>query len=234
MGKDKYMKIAVILHLYYTGLWDWFLPYLKNINVPHDIYITLTENHHPKDFQQKIKSRFPNAFIKVLPNKGLDVGPFLWVMNHIIENGLNYKLVLKLHSKKSIVKKRGLGESWRMDLVESLLGSRDKFRYYCRTGMNGNFTMAASQRWVLQQEVRGYEQKFFEHKIKTKHYTFVGGTMFLINFHLIRNWMKSQNIYERFYDQFEQGYKAGGTLAHQFERVFGVLVKLKGGTILKC
>jgi hypothetical protein len=94
--------------------------------------------------------------------------------------------------------------------------------------------MSGSEKWLLQQKIRGYEQKFFTRPIPVASYLFVGGTIFLMNFRILKQWLKSEDIYNRFYDQFKEGYIADGSLAHEFERAFGLLVVMNHGKILKC
>jgi hypothetical protein len=56
----------------------------------------------------------------------------------------------------------------------------------------------------------------------------------MINYSLIKDWFEKGNVYEKFYNNFPLGYIGDGSLAHQFERVFGCLIKLYGFQIYKC
>jgi hypothetical protein len=93
--------------------------------------------------------------------------------------------------------------------------------------------MVGSSAWVQTQNVLGYEQQFFKEEITFSNYEFVAGTMFMANFNLIMDWFTKNSIYERFYKTFQDGYIGDGSIAHQLERVFGCLVKLRGNYILK-
>jgi lipopolysaccharide biosynthesis protein len=226
-------RLCVILHLYYEDLWEWFLPYLKNINVDFDLYISLCSDN-TSNISEKIKENYPNSVIGYFNNKGMDIAPFLWYFNFIIENNLQYDCVLKLHSKKSLAHSFELGERWRKDLTNSLLKSSDLFLKYLNDCMQTNSKMIASSNWVLQQKLIGYEQKFFSEMINFYEYEFVGGTMFLANFELIKNWFVQEKIYDKFYKEFQDGYIGDGSIAHEFERAFGCIVKLNGFQISKC
>jgi lipopolysaccharide biosynthesis protein len=72
-------KVCVILHLYYVDLWGYFLPYLKIIDTDIDLYVTITDGHSGQftDIQDAIFLHFPQAHIYSLPNRGMDVAPFL-------------------------------------------------------------------------------------------------------------------------------------------------------------
>jgi hypothetical protein len=93
--------------------------------------------------------------------------------------------------------------------------------------------MFASSNWILPQKLIGYEQNYFTQPINFDEYEFVGGTMFLANFNLIKDWFVEEDIYNKFYNEFQEGYIGDGSIAHQIERVLGCLVRLKGLEIYK-
>jgi lipopolysaccharide biosynthesis protein len=233
--EHKHKKVCVILHLYYVDLWGYFLPYLKRIDTDIDLYVTITDGNSGQftDIHDAIISEFPQAFIYYLPNRGMDVAPFLYVMNDIFLRRRTYDVMIKLHSKKSLAHSYELGERWRNQLTDALLGSLPKLQngYFACVGSNN--TMVGSSAWVLNQKVLGYEQQFFKEEITFDEYEFVAGTMFMANFNLIMDWFISNSIYDRFCKEFEDGYIGDGSIAHQLERVLGCLIKLRGNYILK-
>jgi len=233
--ENKHKKICVILHLFYVDLWGYFLPYLRNIDTDIDLYVTITDGHSGQftDIHDAIIGEFPEAFIYSLPNRGMDVAPFIYVMNDIFLKRRTYDVMIKLHSKKSLAHSYELGERWRNELTDALLGSLPKLQngYYACVGSDN--TMVGSSAWVQTQNLLGYEQQFFKEEITFSNYEFVAGTMFMANFNLIMDWFTKNSIYERFYKTFQDGYIGDGSIAHQLERVFGCLVKLRGNYILK-
>lgn len=233
--ENKHKKICVILHLFYIDSWDYFLPYLKNIDTDIDLYVTITDGHSGQftDIHDAIIGEFPEAFIYSLPNRGMDVAPFIYVMNDIFLRRRTYDVMIKLHSKKSLAHSYELGERWRNQLTDALLGSLPKLQngYYACVGSNN--TMVGSSAWIQNQNILGYEQQFFKEEITFSDYDFVAGTIFMANFNLIMDWFVQNSIYDRFYKEFQDGYIGDGSIAHQLERVFGCLVKLKGNYILK-
>lgn len=235
MEEHFHKKVCVILHLYYVDLWGYFLPYLKRIDTDIDLYVTITDGHSGQftDIHDAVMSEFPEAFIYSLPNRGMDVAPFLYVMNDIFSRGKNYDVMIKLHSKKSLAHSYELGERWRSQLTDALLGSLPKIQNGYLACRDTDAKMVGSAIWILKQEVIGYEQQYFSEPINFTDYEFVGGTMFMVNFKTIMDWFIAENIYERFYHKFEDGYIGDGSIAHHLERVFGCLIKLKGGYILK-
>jgi len=227
-------KVCVILHLYYVDLWEYFLPYLKIIDTDIDLYVTITDGNlgHFTDIKDSIIFHFPEAHIYSLPNRGLDVAPFLFVMNEIFLNKKTYDVMIKLHSKKSLAHGFEIGERWRKQLTDALLGSLSKFQnayYYCVDYQ----TIVGSSHWIINQKLVGYEQQFFKVPITFYDYEFVAGTMFMANFNLIMEWFIIENLFDRFYKEFVDGYIGDGSIAHQFERALGCLVKLNGNKILK-
>jgi len=233
--ENKHKKICVILHLFYVDLWGYFLPYLRKIDTDIDLYVTITDGHSGQftDIHDAIIGEFPEAFIYSLPNRGMDVAPFIYVMNDIFLRRRTYDVMIKLHSKKSLAHSYELGERWRNQLTDALLGSLPKLQngYYACVGSDN--TMVGSSAWVQTQNLLGYEQQFFKEEITFSNYEFVAGTMFMANFNLIMDWFTKNSIYERFYKTFQDGYIGDGSIAHQLERVFGCLVKLRGNYILK-
>lgn len=235
MEHPIHKKVCVILHLYYIDLWGYFLPYLKRIDTDIDLYVTITDGHSGQftDIHDAIMAEFPQAFIYSLSNRGMDIAPFLYVMNEISCSKRTYDVIIKLHGKKSLAHSFELGERWRNQLTDALLGSLPKLQNNYFSCINTNAKMVGSAIWTLRQKLEGYEQQFFNQEITFSEYDFVGGTIFMVDFFTMMNWFVCERIFERFYDKFEDGYIGDGSLAHQFERVFGCLIELKGGFILK-
>lgn len=235
MQQINHKKVCVILHLYYVDLWGYFLPYLKRIDTDIDLYVTITDGHSGSftDIHDAIMSEFPQSHIYSLPNRGMDIAPFLYVMNEISLSKKTYDVIIKLHSKKSLAHSFELGERWRNQLTDALLGSLPKIQNNYLSCLNSNSKMVGSSAWILNEKVSGFEQQFFSENINFTDYEFIGGTMFMADFNLIMDWFLEQRIYKRFYNQFEDGYIGDGSIAHQLERVLGCLVKVKGKDILR-
>ena len=235
MEQNTHKKVCVILHLFYIDLWGYFLPNLKRIDADIDLYITITDgcSGHFTDIHDAIMSEFPQAYIYSLPNRGMDIAPFIYVMNEIFLNKKTYDVIIKLHSKKSLAHGFELGERWRNQLTDALLGSLIKIQNNYLSCVNTNCKMIGSSAWIQSQKTNDFEQQFFYEKINFEQYDFVAGTMFMVDFNLIMDWFVLENIYSRFYNRFEDGYIGDGSIAHQIERVLGCLVKIKGNQILK-
>jgi len=254
---------CVILHLYYTDLLDYFESYLKNIK-DYDLYITLVKDTYDGNIIKKINSKFDNAQIYILENRGLDIAPFIYVLNKI--KYLKYDCILKLHSKKSLAYTKNIkdakeylgenwetlseeeknkvieflkikyGEDWRDELVKALILNEDKFNY--------NFNLikthptikmvGASNRVMIKNNMNNECLKEFTtlEIPKDIDYSFIAGTMFMVDFNLIINWFLEEDIYNKFYHKFPIGYIGDDTIAHKLERFFGCLITLKGYNLL--
>ena len=86
--------IGIFLHLYYHDLSEYFANILKNLKVPHKLYIS-TDNENKASH---IDSHFPNAVVRVFQNRGRDIYPKFFGFLKAYEE---HDIVLHLHGKKS-------------------------------------------------------------------------------------------------------------------------------------
>jgi len=92
------MKIAVVIHLYYTDLWDEFKKILLTWVFPFSIILTIVRDD--EELRRDVKNVFPEAEIIIVDNIGRDVRPFLL----LLELGKldKFGLVCKVHGKRSL------------------------------------------------------------------------------------------------------------------------------------
>ena len=117
---EKNSEIAVILHLFYVGLWSEIADLLSDIPEPFDLFISLPKEQ--KNFRSEIQKYFPNAHIYIAPNRGRDIAPFLEIFRAIFP--LDYQFLCKLHSKRST--HLSTGENRRQSLFSELIGSEQR------------------------------------------------------------------------------------------------------------
>jgi lipopolysaccharide biosynthesis protein len=75
----QHAKIAVVLHLFYPEMWDYFNKKLQSLDAPYDLYVSIPEqkrNQIPTDLQA-------HATVFFTPNHGRDVLPFLYICRRI-------------------------------------------------------------------------------------------------------------------------------------------------------
>lgn len=133
---DRMKRLLVHLHLYYKDQTDYFLEKLSHISgCRWTLYVTVLE----KDIEIEKKFLQLNADVRFLTvdNAGYDILPFIKVIRTVCLYDFDY--ILKLHTKASRVPgviingQMFSGFSWRNELVDSLIGSRCRFRKIMRT-----------------------------------------------------------------------------------------------------
>lgn len=108
---------AILLHLYYPDLTDWFAERVARVQDQADVILTVPDTWAEAQLQAA-RAAFPNALFIVAPNLGRDLGPFLLALGAAREHG--YELFCKLHTKRS--PHRADGDAWRETLVADLIG----------------------------------------------------------------------------------------------------------------
>jgi lipopolysaccharide biosynthesis protein len=228
--------IAIVLHLYYHDLWDEFkekiIPVLSDTT---HLFVTIT---HESEYIHEIKEYAKEVFI--VENQGMDFGPFIFAYNKIQHN--DYKYIVKLHTKKSL-HSPNLGDWWREGLVNCLLESPDQF-YHIINYMesNSDIFMAGSEAHFHNKLREPYnhpnrlEAVPAINKINTflnvdDHGCFVAGSIFIVTTNYLNKLFNNIDL-GSFYNEFNEGYSRGGTLAHGFERVIGYGVETFNGKYL--
>ena len=232
----KNLKIAVILHLYYQDLWEEFSTMIKNLKgYDYDVYVTLTKGSatigQTRWVKEKIENEHKNAKVFEIDNKGLDVGAFLVVLEHLSANNIDYDYILKMHSKKS-VKTAGVefGSNWRKQLYRPLIGDANKVNgILSKMENNNNIGMVGNTKWISDYE--GLNKGNINDLkrilgIKTTNRKFIGGTMFWVKYPIIKNHFNLYAI-RKIITMLEEGYFTDyekGTYTHALERILGYMV----------
>lgn len=216
----KESDTAVVLHLYYTDLWDEIRDELKNFTEPIDLYININNNSDNKEIE-RIKRDFPAARIYSYENRGRDILPFLKTLEIILP--LRYQYVCKIHSKKSL--HRVDGNKWRNHLIGSLIGSPEKILKSKKAlDNNAGIVVAKGNVFSFRKWIGSNESMVSDFVQKTgiglpNDFTFPAGSMF---------WFKPdffEPLLKHVHDStfiVEEG-QIDGTIAHAVERVFGLL-----------
>ena len=137
-------KIAVLVHLYYTDMWDDIKSYLSNLeDYEYKLCVNLVEGNYDESIIEDIdnfKDDNIPTLITISPNTGVDIGGFLYPYREIKDD---YEYILKIHTKKSLgtinkpsdfVKVHGRlkalseGKVWFTRLMGSVLGSKDRVK----------------------------------------------------------------------------------------------------------
>ena len=224
---------AVVLHLYYPEMLDYFAERLSYLTISYDLFITLPEQK--KENINAIKARFPEARISLVPNCGRDVLPFIEVIRKI--EPLGYKKVLKLHSKKS--PHRDDGNDWRDRIVTNLVPKKEVIQKDILKKLSSNKTaiIGPSGEYVsllVNYGATAHHTTIVISKLFNKtdakelisiadEYGFFAGTMFWARIEALMPVIKSVHMTD-FEPEFGQ---EDSTLAHAIERLFTLVPELE-------
>ncbi|MEN4644415.1 rhamnan synthesis F family protein [Pantoea agglomerans] len=229
-------KIGVHLHLYYIDLAEEFIKYLNNIPTKFDLFISIPEGkYNVKDcevlFTASLQS-LNKISVKETKNVGRDIYPFVVVFGQEL---LTYDLVLHIHSKKSPQSKT---RGWRRFLLHYTLGSRaivtqilNAFDDDERLGAFFPAYFHATTRQPLWGGNNSIVEKLLNNLGFKYNMTYCpdypAGSFFWARSKAYRPILDGQYQISDFDE--EKG-QFDGTLAHGFERLFGVLPLLQDYT----
>lgn len=117
------MKLALVLHIYYTELAGFCAGYVHSMPPGTDVYITVPS----EEKLVEVKKAFVHCEeytieYRIVENVGRDVAPFLVGCKDIIEK---YDLICKVHDKKVYqIMPMSIGASWQTECFENLLKNR--------------------------------------------------------------------------------------------------------------
>lgn len=237
-------NIAVLIHLFYTDLWDTICEYLENLSdYDYDLYVNIVEGHHEPDIMDKIK-KYKNCRIIISPNKGVDVGGFLNLYKNLEKD---YDLVLKIHTKKSLglpdkpsdyVRVYGYesaeqkGNEWFHRLMNGVLSSKEQVKDIIQLlsedtpfGMSGLDTESYVGPNVPQ--LQDLSNRFSipiiikNGRIQNKY--FVGGTIFWVRGDILKKYLTNDKV-EELLNLLPEGYHNEPSYNHALERLFGMMV----------
>jgi lipopolysaccharide biosynthesis protein len=242
-------KHAIIVHLYYNDLWDEFYSKLKPIieNCSVDLYVTLTEDDTSE--LENVNKVTNNVF--VLPNKGLDVGPFLYILDLIKDR--EYTAITKFHSKKSLHhgQPKEFGEIWRLKSYQPLVENVETYKELTGIIEDNPLSMIGTERsyWDFTKDrfnisvhyptIKGTLSKLQIQLMETpidntflfgRNGGFFSGTMFMTSHKYLKQLFEKTNMKE-LYDNLPTGYVRDSD-SHSLERIFGFYMESIGGELL--
>jgi len=227
-------KIAIHAHIFYLDLVEEIANYFSNMPYKFDALISIIDS----SAEEKIKSVFSkvgnieNLIVRVVPNRGRDVAPFIVGFGDILKN---YDFVAHIHSKKSLYT-GSEQQKWRHYLFDALLGRPELIRkifkafkdnenvglIYPRPAENVPYQAFT---WMSNTQIGHYLLNKIGVPLNiTDYFDFPAGTMF---------WARSDAL-KKFYNNLkledfpeEQG-QNDGTIAHAFERSVALAVNSEG------
>ena len=128
------LKILVVIHAYYPESLATIFPSLRHMPCHFDLVVTVCscgDKEVVKEYLEKVDLPIDVLDIKVLPNLGRDLLPFVQVINGLRLQNKTYDFVLKLHTKRSVASGKGqeYGGKWLEGSLSNLLGSPENVKY---------------------------------------------------------------------------------------------------------
>jgi len=221
----KIAAYAVVVHIYYPDLWPEFAETLRQITVPHDLYVTITyRGSESAALAAAIRAEFPGVWLVEVPNKGRDILPFLTLVNAGALDG--YAAICKFHTKKS--PHRQDGDIWRRHLIAGILpeqGLAEKLEAFV-ADKAAAFWVADGQHytgtewWGSNLDTTRNVLQRLEIRVRRDALSFPAGSIYWIK-PLMLGMVKSLNLTADLFDV--ELAQVDGTLAHALERVLGFL-----------
>lgn len=113
------LRAAIHGHFHYPELFDDFLQRLIQNRSKCDLYLTTNRDEAATVLQETLgKFGVSSAAIRVVPNRGRDIGPFL---SELADELQQYDVIGHVHGKRSALNP-GLGDGWRDFLWHHLIG----------------------------------------------------------------------------------------------------------------
>lgn len=225
-------KIAVVVHVYYPELWSEIASRLKAITHQFDLFVTTTYENAAL-VQAAVIADFPSARIKNLPNRGMDIVPFLSLVPTLVNEG--YLAVCKVHTKKGFDDSAAV---WRDVMLDSLLGSEHNFSI-CVEAFDKEERLSIVGPAILYQSgprlmyengdnLSRIVQAAYGKNVPQGDWGFFAGTMFWVRPQLLQS-LAHFTTHQLDNDEFV--YKKDGRIEHALERFFGLLPVLHGGLV---
>ena len=152
-------------------------------------------------------------------------------MDYIIKSNVKYEYIIKLHAKKS--KHCNYGESWRKELTDALIGTNQKVKNNIKKfEKDTTLGMICSNKYLItEHNISWMEDILIELKLPLQHILFSAGTMFMIRFNILHNFLSNINTIE-LSERMTLGYSTTHKLEHKMERVLGLIVSVSGYNII--
>jgi len=236
-GGTPPVRVAVLLHLYYTDQWPEFERYLQSLRgTRFQLFVSLAQGAEA-GFEEAIHAFDAGASIRRVENVGFDMGSH-WQNLDAIDLS-QFDAVLLLHTKRNGHTRNGA--FWRRTLIEPLLGSPERWRDNLwaladapELGMIGSgIHRVAFPGQLVFPELRLVLEALglpLQHDLLRQLGARVSGTMFLMRANLLAEMhaRTRPRITFRRHEDMPIAFKLGQTYAHALEICFGLYPKWRG------
>lgn len=214
------LSIAIVLHLFHEDQWPDFENALASVPKPFNLFVSLTPD---SALAPQIRSRFPSANIRKVPNVGRDVAPFLALWDEL----RHFDLICKLHTKRSI----GAHGTWRSQSLADLIGSTATVCAYLDAfAKDPDLVLAGPRRFYIDgpaHEMLCRTALYLMHGPIPENWGFFAGTMFWCRPRIFDD---LPEIYPQ--EIFAPHHEGDGQPEHVVERLFGLLPAQQGKKVM--
>jgi lipopolysaccharide biosynthesis protein len=229
------LRAGVVVHLFYHDLWPEFAQFIRASGLGERVFVSITSEEG--GIRDRIRADFPAAVVRLVPNRGRDVAPFL----SLLAEGLfrDCDVLCKLHSKKSAVAQgEYLGQLWRRRNLLDLMGGHEqvasivaRFAACPRLGMIGSPVLRLPNARFPDKELETHLPmrigllERIGHRTQPDDHTFFAGTMFWARVSALDGLERLASADAGFTDEYLQ---IGENVEHAIERLFADLVRANG------
>ena len=138
--------------------------------------------------------------------------------------------LIKIHSKKSVYN-ISMGNIWRNDLINSIMGDKNILTKNLELLKNSENKMCGSKKWCIPVNANKYMEIFKMPNLENKIVNFIGGTMFIVDYNVMLNSFSVKDL-DELYEKMPMGYIRDHSVAHKMERILGFVVQNKGYKVI--
>ncbi len=222
-------KIAIVLHIYYDEVVHEIMDNLKPLNEIADLFVSYCD-HISDEQEQRLLANIQQYYSKIniikVPNHGRDIFSFTqWVNKGFLKD---YKVVLKLHSKRSKHNKKG--DYYRKALVSAITPPEFSLESIQDLITNDQWGIVINHDFLLK-DTKKWDDNYYltskllqQYNINVDDYEFclAAGCIYWLSGSMIDRF--SQISYNAYDFELEDGQK-DATMAHAIERIFTYLAK---------
>ena len=227
-------RVCCLVHVYYDDLWPELAERIRHFaRIRIDLRVNVAERPGAEATAAKVRDDFPDAFVRISPNRGRDIGGFFALMRDL-DFG-RYDVICLLHTKKSPHLADAAGRAWRHDLLDSIVA--DEATAAINVGrmlQDPSIGVVASAKWRRtgigpnQRRYRDYLDRLAISP-KNRRCEFVAGTMMLVRPAVLKTlYLALAGIEFEDYEGRPLEAQLDGEAMHAIERVLGNVVRELG------
>ena len=119
------LRVGLHVHVYYPDIFPAILNGLLENQIRPDLLISVPNDRARDDVAKRVAHYRGRVEIKIVPNFGRDIGPFLTEFGEVWRN--EYDVIGHLHTKKTEeLKDRSIGSEWYAFLLGNLIGGQTR------------------------------------------------------------------------------------------------------------